>query len=97
MIEEKKKYCVNADFILREIKGEYVVISAAEHNLLTKSMLFLNETAVFIWKKFEQSNTIKDVVMQAAEEYDISENQLDKVVQNFTRDMITYGIFEEVK
>ncbi len=58
--EEKKKYRIKSDFILREIAGEYAIIPVGSDHIFSNAMMAPNSTAVFLWKAFEKGSTIQE-------------------------------------
>ena len=83
---KEKKYRVSADYLLREIAGEYAIIPVGVPN----------DTAVFLWNTFQQPHTISEVVAQAAEEYEAPEEKIQDSVLNFVHDTLKYQLLEEV-
>ena len=76
ILQEKKKYRINPDFILREIAGEYTIIPTGGNNVFSNAVMAPNETAVFLWEAFQQPSTIQDVVVEAMQKYDATEEQI---------------------
>ena len=86
----EKKYRVSADYLLREIAGEYAIIPVGAASQIP------NDTAVFLWNTFLQPHTISEVVAQAAEEYEAPEKKIQDSVLNFVHDTLKYQLLEEV-
>ena len=97
-LQEKKKYQIRPDFILREIAGEYAIVpvGTGNGNPLENTVMAPNGSAVFIWKSFEQPSTLGDVVVRGMLEYDVAEDILRRSVENFVADALDYKILEEV-
>ena len=55
-----------------------------------------NGSAVFIWKSFEQSRTLEDVVVQGMLEYEVEEETIRRSIKRFIKEMLEYKILEEV-
>ena len=64
ILQEKKKYRINPDFILREIAGEYTIIPIGGDNVFSNAVMAPNGTAVFLWEAFQQPSAIQDVAGQ---------------------------------
>ena len=96
MDENNKKYQINSDFILREIAGEYVIIPVGENNVFSNIMMAPNNTAVFLWKAFEQPSTIDDVIMKGLQEYDTTEDIIRKSIKKFINECLKNKILLEV-
>lgn len=87
-------FCINSGYLLREIAGEYVIIPVDEECMVSNAVMTPNETAVFIWKAFQQPSTIEEVVQQGIQEYDAPEDIIRKAVHQFVEDALLYKILE---
>ena len=96
ILQEKKKYRINPDFILREIAGEYTIIPIGGDNVFSNAVMAPNETAVFLWEAFQQPSTIQDVVVEAMQKYDVTEEQIYKSISNFVKQSLEFKVLEEV-
>lgn len=97
ILQEKKKYRINPDFILREIAGEYTIIPTGGNNVFSNAVMAPNETAVFLWEAFQQPSTIQDVVVEAMQKYDATEEQIYKSISNFVKQSLEFKVLEEVE
>lgn len=97
ILQEKKKYRINSDFILREIAGEYLIIPTGSDNVFSNAVMALNGTAVFLWKAFQQPSTIQDVVVKGMQEYDVMEEMIRNSVERFVKESLKYRALEEVE
>lgn len=95
--EKKMKYYINPGYILREIAGEYAIVSVDEKNLITNAMMVPNDSAVFLWNAFLQPSTEEDVISHAIEEYDASEEIIRRAVNRFVTELLKYEILKEVE
>ena len=96
-LQEKKKYRIKPDFILREIAGEYAIVPVGSDNTFSNTVMAPNHTAVFLWKEFEHASTIQDVVIHAMEQYDTEEERIRESVDKFVKESLKYQVLEEVK
>ena len=96
ILQEKKKYRINPDFILREIAGEYTIIPIGGNNVFSNAVMAPNETAVFLWEAFQQPSTIQDVVVEAMQKYDETEEQIYNSISNFVKQSLEFKVLEEV-
>ncbi len=97
ILQEKKKYRINPDFILREIAGEYTIIPTGSDNVFSNAVMAPNGTAVFLWEAFQQPSTIQDVVVEAMQKYDVTEEQIYKSISNFVKQSLEFKVLEEVE
>lgn len=96
ILQEKKKYRINPDFILREIAGEYTIIPIGGDNVFSNAVMAPNGTAVFLWEAFQQPSTIQDVAVEAMQKYDVTEEQIYKSISNFVKQSFEFKVLEEV-
>lgn len=96
ILQEKKKYRINPDFILREIAGEYTIIPIGGNNVFSNAVMAPNKTAVFLWEAFQQPSTIQDVVVEAMQKYDATEEQIYNSISNFVKQSLEFKVLEEV-
>ena len=96
ILQEKKKYRINPDFILREIAGEYTIIPTGGDNVFSNAVMAPNGTAVFLWEAFQQPSTIQDAAAEAMQKYDVTEEQIRKSISNFVKQSLEYKVLEEV-
>ena len=89
ILQEKKKYRINPDFILREIAGEYTIIPTGGDNVFSNAVMAPNGTAVFLWEAFQKPSTIQDVVVEAMQKYDVTEEQIYKSISSFYQEAAT--------
>ena len=92
----QKKYRINPDFILREIAGEYTIIPTGGDNVFSNAVMAPNGTAVFLWEAFQQPSTIQDVVVEAMQKYDATEEQIYNSISNFVKQSLEFKVLEEV-
>ena len=97
ILQEKKKYRINPDFILREIAGEYTIIPIGGNNVFSNAVMAPNGTAVFLWEAFQQPSTIQDVAVEAMQKYDVTEEQIYKSISNFVKQSLEFKVLEEVE
>ena len=97
ILQEKKKYRINPDFILREIAGEYTIIPIGGDNVFSNAVMAPNGTAVFLWEAFQQPSTIQDVAVEAMQKYDVTEEQIYKSICTFVKQSLEFKVLEEVE
>ncbi len=56
---KEKKYRVSADYLLREIAGEYAIIPVGAACQISNAVMVPNDTAVFLWNTFQQPHTFR--------------------------------------
>ena len=66
-------------FILREVAGTFVIISAGDDNLDFKGVITVNEVGALIWKCVEAGKTKDEIVEKILSEYELQQT----IVKNF--------------
>ena len=95
--EQKKKYRIKSGYILREIAGEYAIVPVDTESVFSNAVMAPNDSAVFLWKAFEQPSTIEDVVRKGLQEYDVTEDVIRNSTEHFIEESLKYKILEEVE
>lgn len=95
--EEKKMYRISSGYILREIAGEYAIVPLDSDSVFSNAVMAPNDSAVFLWKSFEDSSTIEDIVKKGVQEYDVTEDEIRKSIERFIEESLKYGILEAVE
>ena len=58
-------------FILREVAGTFVIISAGDESLDFKGVITVNEVGALIWKGVEAGKSKEEIVDKILSEYDV--------------------------
>ncbi len=84
-------------FILREVAGKVIVVSVGEMAMKFKGMITLNSTAAFLWKKAETEFVKEDLVKALTDEYDVSDEDAKKAVDDFVETLSKQDLIEGIK
>ena len=85
----------NANFILREIAGENILVATGEAAQIFNGMITLNEVASFIWKNIDECKTVDKLIASILDEFDIDDETARRDVENFTTQLIRIGMVIE--
>lgn len=96
-VSMEKRYQIKSSYILREIAGEYAIVPVDEESVISNAVMLPNETAVFLWKAFQEPCTMDEVVKKALCEYDAEEEIIQNAVARFMRETLTYKMMMEVE
>lgn len=97
MKKEQKKYRIRPGYILREIAGEYAIVPVDSDSIFSNAVMAPNETAIFLWKAFEEPKTIEDIVRIGIDRYDATEKIIRNSTERFIEESLKYEILEEVE
>ena len=90
------QYQVNPNFILREIVGEAIIVPVGDAGIFENSILSPNATSLFIWKQFEEPNTIDSVIKKAKSLYDDPSGRMEAEICQFVLEYVRTGLLKEV-
>ena len=90
------KYVTTPDFILREIGDEAVLVPIGDVGELENSIITLNDTYAFIWRQFNESRTMPEVIEAAHREYDDPEGIMERQITEASDELIKRGILKAV-
>ena len=95
--EEKKRYQISPDFMLREIAGEYAIVPVGASSTFGNAMLMPNKTAAFLWNAFSTPSTKEDAVMQALKRFESEEESIRRDVEQFIKESLDKRALLEVE
>lgn len=93
--ETSRRYIVNPNFILREIAGEAVLVPVGDTGIFENSMITLNESCQYLWKQFQTSKTLEEVMEKAREDYDDPDGVMEAEIKGFVEDSLRAGMLKE--
>ena len=63
---------INANFVLRQVAGAWIVLSVADETVNFNGMLTLNETGIMLWHLLEKGSTREALAEALTDEYDVT-------------------------
>ena len=92
---------ISIDFILkksknavfRKIGDEYILVPIAASVADVESIFNLNETGAAIWDKIDGKKSLKEIIKEIAEEYEVNK-QLEMDVLEFVNEMMEAKLIE---
>lgn len=69
--QAEARYLANADYVLREIVGEYMLIPTGKLSMTTNGVVTISESAAYLWKKMDEGKTISQLCELLLKEYEI--------------------------
>ena len=70
------RYQMSADYVLRRIAGDYVIIPVGDGHVFGNAMLTPNRSAGFLWNLFSQPRSLEEAVALVMEEFDGPADQI---------------------
>ncbi|MEE0859083.1 MAG: PqqD family protein [Acutalibacteraceae bacterium] len=74
---------MNKKYLLREVAGEYLLVPIGESSVQFNSLVTMNETGAFIWKKLDKGMDTEQIAEALTKEYTISLQQAKNDVIEF--------------
>lgn len=71
------------NFLLREIAGEFLLVPLGNSSTQFNSMITMNETGAFIWKRLENNMSKSEIAKEMIQEYDVSYEKAETDINNF--------------
>ena len=70
-------------YLLREVAGEYLLVPIGESSVQFNSLVTMNETGAFIWKKLDEGMDSKQIAEALTKEYNVSAQQAENDIIEF--------------
>ena len=64
---------INENYLLREVAGNYIVVSIGDDSLDLGAIITVNEIGAIIWRGIEEGKENSEIVKSILSEYDIDE------------------------
>lgn len=81
----------SADFLVRQVAGQFVAVPLGKAAARFNGMLTLNATGVFLWEQLEQEKTVEQLARALCEKYDVSLQQATEDVTAFAEKLMGVG------
>ncbi len=82
-------YQLTKELVIRKIAGEYVAVPVGETAITLNGLIALTESGQLLFKKLQEGCEFEDLVQVLLDEYEVTEEQAEKDVQNFIAKMET--------
>lgn len=85
---------IKKGFILREVAGNYIVVSVGEMAKQFNGVINLNQTGAFMWKELEKGGDKDSLTDALLREYDVDREKAQKDAERFIDTLLGAGIVE---
>jgi hypothetical protein len=89
-----KTYRARADYMLRELAGECVLIPTGEAAAAFNGIISLNNTSRFVWEALKEPLTFSELLARFLEEYEIDEDTAKADLQELLDDFAAHHMIE---
>ena len=93
--EHSRLFCVNENYVLREVAGEYVLVPTGD--LPGNVMITMNKPCAFLWEQLQEPKTIGDLIFAAKQRFDDPSGELENHIREFIEYRVKTGHIWEVK
>lgn len=93
--ERCKLFRVNANYVLREIAGEHVLVPTGD--LPGNVMITMNKPCAFLWEQMQEPKTIGDLIFAARQRFEDPSGELEKHIREFIEYRVKTGHIWEVE
>lgn len=84
------------NFVLKEVCGEYIIISEGEENIDFTKIISMNESSAYLWNSVQdQEFTTETLAQKLVEEYDIDKETALRDATLLASQWLKSGIVEE--
>lgn len=80
------------DFVAREIAGEYVLVPTGETSQEFNGMLTMTETANFIWKHLEETESFEALVDLITDNFEVERQIAAQDAAGFVNELLRHGM-----
>lgn len=86
---------LKSGFILRELRGQSVVVAVGDATKSFNGIIKLNESSAYLWKQLKGEFSKESLVQALLDEYDVDNEVAIKNVDYFVSTLKDNGIIEE--
>lgn len=85
---------IKKGFILREVAGNYIVVSIGEMAKKFNGVINLNQTGAFMWKELEKGGDEESLIAALCAEYEVDKEIAKRDAVRFIETLSKAGIVE---
>lgn len=86
---------VSKDYVLREVKGDFIIIPVGRATQKFNGLITVNEVGVSIWRMLQKDVTVSDLVTGILDEYEVDEDVAREDIIEFLKKLSDGGILEK--
>ncbi len=90
-----KIYVKHADFVQREVAGEFLLIPIKRQLADVNSLYVLNETGAALWHRIDGKHSVQEIIKDCSEEYEVTVEQLEKDFNALIEDLLSIKAIQE--
>ena len=90
-----KVYAKNLDFVQREVAGECILVPVRPKLSDVSSLYVLNETGAAIWRRIDGTHSIRAILTELSNEYDVTSERLEEDLATLIDDLLSIQAIQE--
>ena len=95
MVLPDKIFAKNTNFVQREVAGECILVPIRQQLSEVNSLYILNETGAALWRRIDGTRSIRAILTELSDEYDVTSEQLEKDLTTLIEDLLGIRAIEE--
>lgn len=92
--KNKVFFKVRKDYILRAIAGENILVPVGGGIANFSGVIYLNDTAAFLWKQLQSQTTREELVQALEKEFDVSFGKAQEDIEQFVCTLSEHNMLE---
>ena len=88
-------YAKNPEFVQREVADEFILVPIRRQLSDANSLYVLNETGAAIWRRIDGTRSIRAILTELSNEYDVTSEQLEKDFATLIDDLLNIRAIQE--
>lgn len=82
--------------VARKIAGEYLLVPIKNRVVDMQQLYSLNELGEYVWSSIDGEQNISQIVAKILEDFDITETEARKDLNDFLKDLIARNLIETI-
>ena len=95
MVLPDRIFAKNTNFVQREVAGECILVPIRQQLLEVNFLYILNETGAALWRRIDGTRSIRAILNELSNEYDVTSEQLEKDLATLIADLLSIRAIEE--
>ena len=95
MVLPDRIFAKNTNFVQREVAGECILVPIRQQLSEVNRLYILNETGAALWRRIDGTRSIRAILTELSNEYDVTSEQLEKDLTTLIEDLLSIRAIED--